>query len=213
MRRIATTLGLMFSLLFACDDDGGGGNADDRQPVGKADLVGSCTPDDCGDMPANGNCWCDASCLDFDDCCSNVYAVCADDLPAPDCDDGSAPSQLCDIKPVCEDGQVAARQNGCFVCVDALTCEPASVSCDDGSTLNQLCDVPPVCDGDTVKALIDSCFVCVDPQTCEPPPADCGDGSQLSKFCDVPPICDEGSEKAIIDACFVCVDPQTCEPV
>ena len=207
---IPRTLGLFFCFAIACDDGDGGGDVD-RQPIGKADLVGSCEPDDCGGQPADGNCWCDESCLDFDDCCANVYAVC-EDLPAPDCDDDSQLNQLCDMKPACESGQVAAKINSCFQCVDALTCEAPAASCDDGSTLNQLCDVPPICEGDTVKALISGCFICVDPLTCEPPAASCDDGSELSKFCDVPPICDDGTEKAIMSGCFVCVDPSTCEP-
>ena len=201
-----------FSTLVAsaCDDDAKGTD-DDRHPVGKADLVGECTPDDC-DGPSSGNCWCDAGCLEFQDCCANVYAVC-EGLPEPECDDDSALNQLCDIKPTCEPGQVAARQNGCFHCVDALTCEAPPASCDDGSMLNQLCDVPPVCEAGTEKALQNGCFVCVDPATCEPPAPSCDDGSTLNQLCDVPPICEAGTVKALQNSCFVCVDPATCEPV
>jgi hypothetical protein len=213
MRTISLLLTL--SLTIACSTEGTDAD-EERTMIGKADLVGSCTPNDCGDIAANGNCWCDEGCKDFGDCCTDVYVACADELPAPECNDGSAPSPLCDIKPTCEPGQVAARKNGCFQCVDALTCEaPAPEDCGDGSEPNMLCDVPPLCDAGAVKVRIKGCFQCVDPITCEPAstePEDCGDGSEPNMLCDVPPICDAGAVKVRIKGCFECVDPATCEP-
>lgn len=81
--------------------------------------------DTCGvgePTPAVSQCLSNAQCDDGQSCSGGV---CIDD-PAPepvDCDDGTALHPLCDIKPGCPDGQVAAIQNSCFACVDAVTCE------------------------------------------------------------------------------------------
>jgi hypothetical protein len=138
------TRALMFFALFtltlgACDADEastreGVAAADEgRGGLGKADHVeGSCAPDEDGDVcggPAPvGNCWCDEACVRWGDCCDDAWNVCGvGEPPAPepevDCDDGSSLHPLCDIKPPCDDGQVAAVINSCFQCVDALTCE------------------------------------------------------------------------------------------
>jgi hypothetical protein len=56
-------------------DDG----AVDRHPLGKADAIGSCQTDDGGDLcggQSDGNCWCDAQCADFGDCCGDKIPVC-----------------------------------------------------------------------------------------------------------------------------------------
>jgi hypothetical protein len=130
----------------------------------------------CGGPAPVGNCWCDEACVRWGDCCDDAWIVCGvGEPPAPepevDCDDGSSLSQFCDIKPPCDDGQVAAVINSCFQCVDALTCEPPApepeVDCDDGSSLHPLCDIKPPCDDGQVAAVINSCFQCVDALTCE----------------------------------------------
>lgn len=151
----------------------------------------------CGGPAPVGNCWCDEACADFGDCCIDAFDVCGVGEPQPavsqclsdaqcdpgqqcsggvcvqveTCDDGSSLHPLCDIKPACDDGHVAAVIDGCFQCVDAITCEPATVpppSCDDGSSLHPLCDIKPGCDDGQVAAIINSCFQCVDANTCEP---------------------------------------------
>lgn len=43
---------------------------------GKADLYGSCGAEDCGGKSADGNCWCDESCLGHGDCCDDKPEVC-----------------------------------------------------------------------------------------------------------------------------------------
>jgi hypothetical protein len=154
-------------ILAACTAESGGAE-EDRQPIGKADIIGECQPDSCEGQAAEGNCFCDASCLDFGDCCENVYAVCGDELPEPDCDDGTQLNPLCDQKPPCQAGEVAAIVNSCFSCVDSLTCAAPSEGCGDGSELSMFCDIPPVCPEGFEKAIINACFQCVDPATCEP---------------------------------------------
>lgn len=54
------------------------GQTEDRAPIGKADLTGSCkgaTQNHCGGK-STGNCWCDSKCATFGDCCSDKPAVC-----------------------------------------------------------------------------------------------------------------------------------------
>lgn len=169
MKRMTLGLMLTASSLFAgalaCDPEPAA-TTDERRPLGKSDRTGSCSPDDCGGPASDGACWCDEACVEIGDCCSDYAPVCEAEQPQG-CNDGSSLSQFCDIKPGCEEGQVAAIQNGCFVCVDELTCQPP-VSCDDGSTLSQFCDIKPGCDEGQVAAIQDGCFVCVDAQTCEP---------------------------------------------
>jgi hypothetical protein len=105
----------------------------------------------CGGPAPVGNCWCDEACEDFGDCCLDAFDECGVGEPEPavsqcladahcepgqtcsggvcvgepdpvSCDDGSTLHFLCDIKPACEEGEVAAIINGCFQCVDANTC-------------------------------------------------------------------------------------------
>lgn len=119
---LVALIGASLVAVSCAEDSGGAVQHDDRAPIGKADLTGSCAPDD-GDGPANdGNCWCDELCADFGDCCANAFDQCGSGEPP--CDDGTSLDPLCDQKPACEDGQVAAVQNGCFSCVDEVTCEP-----------------------------------------------------------------------------------------
>ena len=127
MRSTSAFLGALV-LVSACDDGGNSGDQTTRHAIGKADLSGACTVDDCGDQSAGGNCWCDSECAAFGDCCENVTFVC--EAPAPSCDDTSTHSPLCDVPPICDDGLVKALKNGCFVCVDPQTCEtPAPAAC------------------------------------------------------------------------------------
>lgn len=51
--------------------------AEQRGPIGKADLTGSCAgaPDYCGGK-SPGNCWCDATCTAHGDCCSDFKPTC-----------------------------------------------------------------------------------------------------------------------------------------
>jgi hypothetical protein len=56
-----------------------------RGPIGKADIVGTCTADDCGGPADGGNCWCDDACVTFGDCCANQADVCAPTEPQKIC--------------------------------------------------------------------------------------------------------------------------------
>jgi len=48
----------------------------ERGDLGKADLFGTCAGADCGGKAAEGNCWCDESCLGHGDCCADKPTVC-----------------------------------------------------------------------------------------------------------------------------------------
>ena len=54
------------------------GDADDveRGPIGKADAVGSCADTECDGAAPSGNCFCDAECANFGDCCSDYVEEC-----------------------------------------------------------------------------------------------------------------------------------------
>lgn len=56
-----------------------------RGPIGKADMFGSCSVDDCGGPAADGNCWCDDACATYGDCCANQSDVCAPEQPQKIC--------------------------------------------------------------------------------------------------------------------------------
>ena len=105
----------------------------------------------CGGPAAVGNCWCDEACERYGDCCVDAFdacgvgepqpavsqcladshceegqqcagGVCIEVAPPVDCNDGTALSPFCDIKPLCDEGQTAAIIGACFQCVDAQTC-------------------------------------------------------------------------------------------
>ena len=72
---------LALPMMLAGCTGGFGDESDDseRGPIGKADLIGSCTHavggDHCGG-PSDGNCWCDDLCDDIGDCCEDKAEVC-----------------------------------------------------------------------------------------------------------------------------------------
>jgi len=135
-----------------------------RQKIGKADLVGSCHDGEdlfCGTKSGAGNCWCDAACVGFGDCCADYQPTCVDD-------DTCGPV-LCEL--YCEHG-FDRDDNGCEICscADAppTACGGfANLPCPDG----QICvDFPDDgCDPQTGGA--DCGGICVDEpaptNTCE----------------------------------------------
>ncbi|MEM6989735.1 MAG: hypothetical protein AAF721_04540 [Myxococcota bacterium] len=78
----------------------------ERGGLGKADLIGSCEPDDCGGPASTGTCWCDAACVDYGDCCSDKEAVCDAPCQLEDC--GEAP-----VFVHCADGVTIAAADTC----------------------------------------------------------------------------------------------------
>ena len=79
------------------------------------------------------------------------------------------PEPACNlIRPDCGEGRTAVVRDGCWVCVDLHTCEPArDTSCDDGT--EPMClRPPPVCNEWEILAHQDHCYRCVNPATCLP---------------------------------------------
>ena len=72
------------------------------------------------------------------------------------------------VREDCGEGKVAIIEDGCGVCVDLQTCEPArNDSCDDGT--EPTCLLPePQCEEDEILAYQANCYVCVNPATCRP---------------------------------------------
>ncbi|MBL4688410.1 MAG: hypothetical protein JKY37_27730 [Nannocystaceae bacterium] len=130
-------------------DRGGLGKADALE--GWCGAVDGEEAPSCGGPAPVGNCWCDEACVDYGDCCADSFDACGVGEPQPavsqcladahcdagqqcsggvcvqaqlpDCSDSSSLHPLCDIKPICDEGEVAVVISGCFQCVDELTCE------------------------------------------------------------------------------------------
>lgn len=68
----------MIMALGACNFGGPDGEEDRRRGSVKADgvLFGSCESSDCGGPSVDGNCFCDDSCAEFGDCCSDKVSLC-----------------------------------------------------------------------------------------------------------------------------------------
>ncbi|MBU1221011.1 hypothetical protein KKF34_19975 [Myxococcota bacterium] len=73
------------------------------------------------------------------------------------------------LRPECGENGLAIIRDGCWVCVDSVTCADwRDDHCDDGTEPTCLMEEPE-CDNGTILAYIDSCYYCVNPDTCLPP--------------------------------------------
>jgi len=119
------------------------------------------------------------------------------------CDDGTEPT--CNmIEPECEEHEILAYQNNCYVCVNPMTCKPWG---------------EPGCEGDVDCGPADycnpcataSCPMCLD---CVPAcvPHNCETEEELMCF-GVRDECGESGVAVIRDGCWVCLDLNTCEPI
>ena len=132
------------------------GDDGSRQPLGKADNVGSCEAPDGGDYcggPSYGNCYCDDSCEAFGDCCSDKPVVC----------DGEDPVEPDEPEEPVEDPQQ------CFIecsltCGQAFGCDCAD-KCGVEEPKPEFCTTDDDCgDGDfcNTSTCVGSCPVCLD---------------------------------------------------
>ena len=105
IHRILLPLFLLPFLATACIT---GDAPTERERTGtKSDTVlpGSCV-DACGTFSMDGDCWCDADCVENGDCCADIQEVCEE--PAPECD-------LVTCSLFCENG-FETDEDGCEVC-------------------------------------------------------------------------------------------------
>ncbi|HOU54710.1 MAG TPA: hypothetical protein PLQ97_12340 [Myxococcota bacterium] len=130
---------------------------------------------------------------------------CSQDCPPRDvhCDDGTEP--LCEmIPPRCNEWEILAYQNSCYVCVNPATCRPWG---EPGCAGDADCRADQWCSpcGTSSCPLCDNCLpACVAHGCPTDPVADCAM---------VRPDCGQGAVAVIQNGCWVCVDRSTCLPV
>ncbi len=131
---------LLAGLAFACN---GSEPDEDRGPIGKADLYGTCQGA-CGGQ-SDGNCYCDDICSYFGDCCSDRESECS----AVSCADvgGACLSSPIDVTFAadCEDDYDRTSSDAACPAVNQSCCLPSApqLSCSDvgGACLSSPIDV------------------------------------------------------------------------
>jgi len=115
------------------------------------------------------------------------------------------------LRPDCGEGQVAVVLEGCWVCVDRVTCLPVpDTECEAAG--GYCADFQERCDRGYEGAGPMDCPAGQSAQCCLPARDErCDDGSEW--ICDMEaPECQEGSIPALIEGCWQCVNPATCRP-
>ncbi len=137
------------------------------------------------------------SCEGCKDCVQGCAPHACPTEPQPACDQG---------RPDCGEGALAVVRDGCWVCVDGMTCEddptPPPVRCqvDAECPATDYCDP---CAGSSCPECDDCLAGCL-PHACETQPeAACDEGR---------PNCGDGNLAVVRDGCWVCVDRRTCRP-
>lgn len=175
----------LLTLMFGCsvsdaDSSAAAAAEDDREPIGKADLIGSC--EDACDGPApEGNCWCDDFCSEIGDCCADKVAVCGGEgNPGGESGGESGGSggegepalclgpDDCDIGEFCDESECLSD------------CEP-------GETCTELCFGQCVELNDTVLCVPGEIGICGDEQYCKVDDGSCGESGGLGICTDVNP--------------------------
>jgi len=124
-------LTLLVPLAGACDaaapanaGDGPSTAEDDRGPLGKADLAGTCVlpdgADACGGQ-SDGACWCDELCEYFGDCCSDYEQICEGGPVTCESNDECGADEYCDAEPGCNTAGECAQIPFDAVCTLAIT--------------------------------------------------------------------------------------------
>lgn len=197
----------------------------------ESQLICNMPRPDCGQGKVaviRGGCW---LCVGLDACApdcepgSEEPFICPDGTPVPwcfcdeigtwacitspelgcrdaSCDDGT--EALCDmIPPVCDEYEILAVQDYCWVCVNPDTCHPWG---EPGCESDYDCAPEEYCD----PCGTSSCPICED---CVPAcaPHGCPTEQDLMCWC-ARPDCDPDGVAVIDDGCWICVYLQTCEP-
>ncbi len=151
---LKTSVCSLFLLLGACAAEGES-TEHTRGGLDKADLIGSCSPNSCGDQAENGSCWCDSQCEGFGDCCSNASIVCELDACSACLADGGtwqpeaeACTADCDIQDI-----------SCFVdrCPDVPTEDCDSCLASGGTWQPEAESCTADCDIQDISCFVDSC--------------------------------------------------------
>jgi len=195
--------GLFITFGGACAVDTTGGEerdpaflpAEGRGRTGKADLIGSCEPAQCGGK-GTGQCWCDEKCVQYGDCCSNVNAVCSLGPNAcasdEDCASGWCGWASDDVTRACKAfAQMGESCEGFVVPSAREKCDPSLECIHSEPTF----DVPGTCQ----PASCDPTIICTQATTCV-------DGALYPTGCG-PANCDEP-----IGICFAPPPPPPPEP-
>jgi hypothetical protein len=156
-----------------------------------------------GTLPIDGICTSDAQCRPSQFCGRAS-------TPGPpirrctnhSCRTESAPT--CDLPRIsCAAGEVSVVRGGCWVCVDAITCEGDDIP-EPSCTTDIECATDAWCN-DCASSSCDTCDDCIG--ACEP--LGCESESVVTCRC-VRPTCGEGGSAIVRDGCWVCVDRDTC---
>lgn len=157
--------------------------------------AGDLRPFECPDGSLVDWCRCEAgrwACVD------SPEALCRD----THCDDG-VPLRCRIAVPECLPWEILAHQDGCYACVNPLTCHPWG---EPGCRADADCPAGAACDpcGTSSCPRCDDCVAACAPHGCPTEPR---------AECDLPrPECAEGQVAIINDGCWLCVDEQTCRP-
>lgn len=150
-----------------------------------------------GDCPAGSYC---------DSCAKASCSSCQDCVPGcqPVCESEAATE--CDLeRPNCEDNEVSVIRDGCWLCVNQMTCEPSFIDQEPNCTSNPDCSLGQYCDQCAMSSCPDceDCVALCQPSACESEEvADC----ELER-----PICAESEVLVIRDGCWQCIDQMACE--
>ena len=154
------------------------------------------------------NCKKDANCKDNEYCniCATSSGPLENDCIAA-CETHKCTTEenaTCDLERIECGEEFAIVREGCWVCVDSVTCNDIverDTHCDDGGEIT--CGNPaPHCESYNILAHKDGCYYCVDPETCKP--SECHFANQCSeKDWNLAQMghwsCEEGKCKGVID--------------
>jgi hypothetical protein len=201
-RKLLIALTLLAGCTTAAEQ--GGEINTERGPLGKADSVGSCAASDCEGQAVDGNCWCDADCAEYGDCCADRVEVCEAPV-APAC--GGLAGLRCGEGMYCD----YSADTNCGFADQTGVCREIPATCTDGvapvcgcngETYSNSCDAARagvsvsaegVCEGDELPV-----------QTC---------GGQLGQACGEGSYCNYeiGAACGVADAQGTCeAVPQAC---
>lgn len=151
-----------------------------------------------------GTCSTDADCRASEQCQrATTPGPPRSECTAHSCETEEAP--VCRVaRPGCGADGVAVVQDGCWVCVNAATCEPVEGTAVSACATNADCGLGTVCDPCAEGSGDDCVARCV--------PQDCPSEDALTCRC-IEPDCGESAVLVIRDGCWACVDADTCRAI